>query len=79
MRLPQGNRSVEGLVEAWKPLVEQFRNLSIKFNRSFLLTEIGYCSGRNCDPNVHDSPRGHKDQAMHYEALLHVVEENNRF
>ncbi len=77
MKLPTGDSvTVEAIVEAWQPYVAQFRNLSVHFDRPFLLTEVGYCSGANCDPGVHDSPRGHREQAMHYEAVLRVIEQN---
>ena len=78
MPLPEGpDVTVDMVVKAWIPLVEQFKKLSEKYNLPFILSEVGYCSGRKCLPNHHDSPRGEDAQAMHYEALLRVVLANS--
>ena len=68
--------TVEKVKEAWKPIVAQYKALHDKFNRSVILTEVGYCSAKSCSPTGHATPAGEKDQAIHYEALLQVLQEN---
>merc|ERR1739848_394989 len=80
MPLPQGSEAtVESIVEAWQPLVKQFKTLSDRYGKPFILTEVGYCSGRECLPDHHDTPRGEREQAIHYEALLRVIRDNSEW
>ncbi len=75
MPLPK-SPTLQSAVEAWMPLVAQFKQLADKFKKPFLLTEVGYCSG-GCVPQQHATPAGEAEQAMHYEAVLWVAEENS--
>jgi hypothetical protein len=78
MPLPNGD-DLESIVSAWQPLIQQFRNISLKFSKPFILTEVGYCAGNHCDASRHDSLRGQHSQAMHYEAVLTVIQENSNW
>jgi hypothetical protein len=45
------------ILEAWRPIVDRFRNLSRYWNKPVELSEIGYCSGqcaRNYTPVAED-------------------------
>jgi len=69
--------TVEEIMTSWGPLIDQFKKLHDKFEKPFILTEVGYCVGRNCQVDRHTPPGGEDTQAKHFEALLRLIEANS--
>ncbi len=65
--------TLEQLVECWGPIAQRFRNLTSKFNKTLIVTEIGYCSG-NCTRHEQPSEVDMARQALRYEAALKVLQ-----
>eukprot|EP00753_Platysulcus_tardus_P010652 PLAT2934.1.p1 GENE.PLAT2934.1~~PLAT2934.1.p1 ORF type:complete len:404 (-),score=93.94 PLAT2934.1:80-1234(-) len=67
--------SVETIEAAWAPAVQRLTNLTRKWGKPVILTEIGYCSGVNdtCPRGHASSPLWQQNQANYYAAALNAL------
>jgi len=65
----------EIIVEFWQPVVARLANLSRVFNRPVLITEVGYCAGRNSCARTSPPPTKEELQymALYYKAFFEVM------
>jgi hypothetical protein len=73
---PFTGQTVQDLVVEWQPIISQLRGVSLKFNKTLIFTEIGYCSGE-CQRGVTPNNTALASQAIHFEAALTVMMQNS--